>query len=66
MTIRARRAATDHCSDLVDFNPAMARESEGKAPDPVALERGVRHVLDNPGDGYKVCVRRSEPIAPAR
>ncbi len=52
MTIRIRRATADDARDIVDFNLAMARESEAKELDPARLEAGVQHVLGEPGDGF--------------
>jgi GNAT superfamily N-acetyltransferase len=37
---------------LVDYNVAMARESEDKGLDPERLRRGVTHLLATPADGF--------------
>ena len=61
LTVRpAIRADIPH---LVDWNAAMARETEGKALDRTVLARGVEGVFDDPRRGfYLVAERADEPV----
>jgi GNAT superfamily N-acetyltransferase len=51
MTISVRLADTNDLATLVDFNIAMAVESEEKALDPAVLRRGIEAVLDDANHG---------------
>ena len=48
MTISIRRATLGDTRAIVDFNLAMARESEARELDPALLEAGVQHMLRQP------------------
>jgi GNAT superfamily N-acetyltransferase len=47
-----RAATAADLETLVDFNLAMARESEDKGLDPARLRRGVSSLLQTPADGF--------------
>ena len=52
-----RDATPGDAATIVDFNRAMARETEGKHLDPERLQRGVERVLGDPARGqYFVAV----------
>ena len=51
MTISIRLADTSDLATLVDFNIAMAAESEEKTLDPAVLRRGIEAVLDDANHG---------------
>jgi len=51
-SIAVRPATLADLDLLVDFNLAMARESEDKGLDPARLRRGVTSLLQTPGDGF--------------
>jgi GNAT superfamily N-acetyltransferase len=50
--IRIRHAVPADIDILVEFNAAMARETEGKALDPATLRNGVAAVLNEPRHGF--------------
>lgn len=50
--ITIRRAVAADLDTLTRFNAAMALETEGKTLDAVALQAGVRAVLQNPALGF--------------
>ena len=52
MTISIRRATPSDTRAIVDFNLAMARESEARELDPALLEAGVQHMLRQPSEGF--------------
>lgn len=47
-----RDATQEDASQLVRFNVAMARETEGKVLDGEKIDRGVRSVLSDPDKGH--------------
>ncbi len=49
-----RYALPSDISAVVQFNAAMALETEGKTLDSETLERGVRALFDDPGKGFYV------------
>lgn len=49
--MKVRPAAPQDIATIVEFNRAMAAESEDKGLDPETLRRGVQHLLDHPHDG---------------
>jgi GNAT superfamily N-acetyltransferase len=51
-SIIIRPATGDDCRTLAQFNVQLARETEDKHLDPEVVLRGVRHMLDRPGDGF--------------
>jgi GNAT superfamily N-acetyltransferase len=52
MNFEIRRATVDDIETLVEFNQAMAFETEGKSLTAATLTRGVRAVFDSPGKGW--------------
>ncbi|MBU6198616.1 MAG: GNAT family N-acetyltransferase [Xanthomonadaceae bacterium] len=50
--VRIRAARADDLETLTAFNAAMARETENKALDPIALRAGVARVLAEPARGF--------------
>ena len=50
--IRIRTARADDLETLVEFNAAMARETEDKTLDPAMLRAGVARVLAEPARGF--------------
>lgn len=62
MEVRIRRARHGDAETLVEFNRAMAAETEDHALDGAALESGVRALFDHPGRGfYLIAERGGEP-----
>lgn len=59
----ARPARTDEAGLLVDFNRAMAEESEDKGLDTATLQRGVEYLLDHPADGFYLIAERNGEVA---
>ena len=54
MDIRIRRATTEDAAALVEFNLAMARETEGLELSRETLAAGVRHLFESPQYGFYV------------
>jgi len=54
--IEIRAATAADVRTLVDFNVAMARESEDKGLDPERLTRGVGELLRHPAEGFYLIV----------
>jgi ribosomal protein S18 acetylase RimI-like enzyme len=52
--MRIRVAAPDDAATLVEFNAAMARETEAKELLPQVIGAGVRSLLANPAAGFYV------------
>jgi ribosomal protein S18 acetylase RimI-like enzyme len=52
--MRIRLATRDDADVLVEFNSAMALETEGKKLLPEVIGAGVRALLDNPASGFYV------------
>ena len=52
MQINVRRAAEPDIGQIVEFNLAMARESEDKGLDAETLQAGVAAVLAEPANGF--------------
>ncbi len=50
--IRIRQATINDVNAIVEFNAALARETEGKQLDPSRLHQGVRAVLGHPEHGF--------------
>ncbi len=48
---------------LVEFNIAMARETENKSLSPVMVSAGVRNLLKNPQHGFYVVAHTGEAVA---
>lgn len=58
-----RLATKDDIGDLVEFNLAMALETEGKQLDTDVLRRGVEAVFDDDKKGFYVVVESEEGVA---
>ncbi len=52
MNFQIRKATVDDIEALVEFNQAMALETEGKSLPAGTLTNGVRAVFDSPGKGW--------------
>lgn len=52
ISVTVRPATLADVDSLVEFNLAMARESEDKGLDPMRLRRGVTSLLQTPRDGF--------------
>ena len=50
-SVRVRRAGREDIPTLVEFNRAMARESEDKGLNVETLTRGVTYLLNHPDEG---------------
>ena len=50
--LMVRSAGTPDMAVLVEFNRAMAMESEEKGLDEATLAAGVQHLIDHPVDGF--------------
>lgn len=62
-TLTVRPARPDDAPLLVEFNRAMAAESEDKGLDVATLERGVRHLLEHPAEGFYLIAERDGRVA---
>ena len=62
-TIQVKPAGTDHVAALVEFNRAMARESEDKGLDEVVLARGVRNLLGRSDEGFYLVAEYNGSLA---
>jgi len=63
VSLRIRAAYPRELSTLVEFNRAMARETEGKELDPERSHRGVEGVFTEPSRGiYYVALRGEELV----
>jgi len=62
-TLRIRPAYPREIGVLVEFNAALARETEGRELDPTRLQPGVEAVFSDPGRGtYYVALRDEEIV----
>ncbi len=52
MTTSVRRATREDLTAIVEFNAAMAAESEHRRLDARVLTRGAEHLFDEPADGF--------------
>ena len=52
MTTSVRRATREDLTTIVEFNVAMAAESEHRRLDARVLTRGAEHLFDEPADGF--------------
>ena len=57
--LRIRPATLRDLDDLVDWNAAMAAETEDKTLDRAVLTAGVEAVLDEPGRGFYLIAERA-------
>lgn len=58
--MKVRSARTGDVPVIVEFNRAMAAESEDKGLEPAVLERGVRHLLEHPAEGLYLIVESDD------
>ncbi len=58
MSLLIRRAVSQDIDDLVRFNAALARETEGKALDPQQLRLGVESLMQDVEKGWYVIAER--------
>ncbi len=65
LEVRVRPAYPRDLLHLVEFNRAMARETEGKDLDPTVLEAGVRAALDDPQKGAYFVAEAVDPSSPS-
>ena len=64
MEIRTREAAVTDAGDIIEFQRAMARETEEVALDPAVVAPGVHAVFDDPSKGrYFVAEAEGRVIA---
>lgn len=61
--IRVRAATADEAGLLVEFNRAMAEESEDKGLDVATLRRGVEYLLDHSAEGFYLVAERAGEVA---
>ena len=61
--LKVRRAERHDVPALVEFNRAMARETEGKDISPGLLTRGVENLLKAPVYGFYVVAEHTPPAA---
>ena len=62
-TLRVRPAYPRDLTALVEFNRALARETESRELDPELLRRGASAVFEDPARGsYYLAVRGEEPL----
>ena len=62
-SIHVRAARTDDCATLVQFNAAMALETEDKALEPSVLSAGIAAVLAEPARGFYLIAECDGAIA---
>jgi len=61
--LRVRAAYPREIATLVEFNRALAEESEGRALDPERVRAGVEAVFNDPSKGtYYLALRGEEPL----
>ncbi len=60
--ISVRKGQERDCQVLVDFNIAMARETEGKELSRKVVSEGVRNLLRNPQNGFYVIAERGNDV----
>ena len=61
--LRIRKALINDAETIASFNIAMAKETEGKALDPVIIQTGVDSLFDNPQYGFYVVAEVQNRIA---
>lgn len=62
-SVSVRAARAQDAALIVDFNRAMAEESEDKGLDVAVLRRGVDYLLDHPADGFYLMAERDGETA---
>ncbi len=65
MTLRIERALPQDIDALVEFNLAMARETEDKPLDTHRLRNGITYVLEHPAEAIYLVARGNQEIAGA-
>lgn len=58
-----RKASSDDLTAIVEFNQAMAEETEGKQLDFVTITAGVKGLLDNAHRGFYLVAEKDGDIA---
>ncbi|GAB5382186.1 MAG: GNAT family N-acetyltransferase [Aliiglaciecola sp.] len=58
--MKIRRAVINDVSDLVDFNQAMAQETESKALDQQTLSKGVSALITDPNKGFYLVAQQAD------
>tara|TARA_Y100001933_G_scaffold216303_3_gene223361 strand:- start:521 stop:979 length:459 start_codon:yes stop_codon:yes gene_type:complete len=61
--VRVRPARPEDAALIVEFNRAMAEESEDKGLDLDVLKRGVDYLLSHPADGFYLMAERDGATA---
>lgn len=61
--MNVRLATIEDASAMVEFNQAMAEETEGKTLDPQTLKQGVEAVFGDPSKGFYVVAELDGKIA---
>lgn len=61
--VHVRPARPDEADLLVEFNRAMAEESEDKGLDVAVLRDGVAYLLENPAEGFYLMAERDGEVA---
>ena len=62
-SIQVRLATARDAESLIQFNAAMARETERKVLLPEVIGAGVRHLLKHPGAGFYVVAQSGAQVA---
>ncbi len=65
MTVRIRQAHAQDIDELVDFNLAMARETEDKPLDVARLRRGITYALEHPAEAIYLVANSEQTAAGA-
>ncbi len=61
--IAAKPATREHLASLIEFNLAMALESEDKGLNEEVLTRGVKRLLERPNDGFYLVAEYAGKLA---
>lgn len=62
MVVKIRKASRDEAAALVEFNQAMALETEGKSLDPAKITAGVEAVFSDERKGFYVVAEAAGSI----
>jgi len=60
--IHIRRATNDDAGKIIQFNIAMAQETEAKQLNPDKVARGVRNLFSHPGYGFYIVAEMDQQI----
>jgi len=63
LNLSIRKARINDAETIADFNTAMAKETEGKALEPVVIRAGVDSLFANPQYGFYVVAEVQNRIA---